>query len=264
MNIFLREMRSNLKALIIWIVSVGAFASIMMYEFSAFYNNPDMHEFMDALPESVLRAFQMAGSDITTLTGFVSMASIYFLIALAVYSAILGSSLISKEERDKTSEFLMTLPVSRNKAVTSKLFSGIILSLMLNLSLFAFIYITSAPFERGENFYRFSLYNMTGFFLVQLFFLGLGMAIASVMRNHRQSGKVTLAVLFLMYTLSVMISLSDKLERLHYFSPFKYFEAGPLAAGGSPGLRYILICLGVFIVGIAVTYSAYNKRDLNI
>ena len=38
-----------------------------------------------------------------------------------VHAAMLGADIISKEERDKTAEFLFVKPISRNKIIISKL-----------------------------------------------------------------------------------------------------------------------------------------------
>jgi len=263
-NIFLRELRANLKALLIWIVSVGIFSAIMMYEFTAYYNNPDMLEFMDALPEAMLKAFSMAGADLTTVNGFISVAGIYFLIALGIYSALQGSSIIAKEERDKTAEFFMTMPISRKRVVSWKIISGIVLSLLLNLSLAVILYLTTIPYDRGDNFFSFMGLLMTSIFLVQLFFFSIGLAISSLLKNNKQSGKISIAILFGMYMLSIFVSLSEKIDFLHYLTPFKYFEAGSILADEKLKIVYMIIVLLVFIAGVTITYIKYPKRDLHV
>lgn len=264
MNIILRELRANLKSLLIWIGSVGIFSAIMMYEFSAYYNNPDMHDFLDSLPEAMLKAFSMAGADLTTVSGFVSMAGIYFCIALGIYSVLLGSSIIAKEERDKTAEFFMSMPVSRVRVITMKIVSGIILSFLLNLSLAAILFLTTIPYDRGDDFMIFTGLLMISFFLVQMFFFSMGLAVSNMMKNSRQSGKISIAVLFGMYMLSIFVSLSDKIDFLHYFTPFKYFEAAGILKDERLEFVYIAIVFAVFAVGLGITYITYPKRDLHV
>jgi ABC-2 type transport system permease protein len=209
-----------------------------------------------------LKAFSMAGMDLTTVIGFISMAGIYFFIALSIYSALLGSCIIAKEERDKTAEFFMTLPVSREKVITMKMISGVVLSALLNVSLAMILYLTTIPYDRGEKFFSFMGLLMASMFLVQMFFFGIGLALSSLMKNNKQSGKISIAVLFAMYMLSVFISLSDKIDFLRYLTPFKYFEAQDLLSDGSLKGIYILIVFIVFAAGTGVTYLVYPKRDL--
>ena len=53
-----------------------------------------------------MRAFNM-----TTLSGFYGIMFIYFGLMGAIAAAMWGSDIISKEERDKTVEFSLVLPV---------------------------------------------------------------------------------------------------------------------------------------------------------
>ena len=61
------------------------------------------------------------------------MLFLYIAVMGAVHAVILGSELISKEERDKTSEFLYAKPVSRPTALTGKLLAGLTNLIVLNL-----------------------------------------------------------------------------------------------------------------------------------
>jgi len=50
-----------------------------------------------------------------------------------IHASMIGAAIISKEERDKTTEFLFAKPVSRNEIITAKLFSGFANILIFNL-----------------------------------------------------------------------------------------------------------------------------------
>ena len=73
-------------------------------------------------------AFGMDTISIATMEGFFSaeIGTMYALGA-AMFSALLGISMLSKEEAEHTSEFLNTLPLGRMKIITSKLMAIIFL-----------------------------------------------------------------------------------------------------------------------------------------
>ena len=48
----------------------------------------------------------------------------YFVLMVSISAAMWGSDIISKEERDKTVEFALTLPVTRGRVVTAKTAGG--------------------------------------------------------------------------------------------------------------------------------------------
>ncbi len=69
----------------------------------------------DVVMDAMSRAFNL-----TTVTGFYGLMFIYFGLMGAMAAAMWGNEIISKEERDKTVEFSLVLPVSRSRVITAK------------------------------------------------------------------------------------------------------------------------------------------------
>ncbi|MBN1139998.1 MAG: ABC transporter permease subunit, partial [Anaerolineae bacterium] len=113
MNIFVRELKANLKSLIIWSVIVILFIVMGVSKFSAYYNNPEMLAIFDAMPPQLVKAMEFEALDLTTLNGFIGLMFTYYALLLGIAATMWGSDVISKEERDKTVEFALTLPVTR-------------------------------------------------------------------------------------------------------------------------------------------------------
>ncbi|MGE5225083.1 MAG: ABC transporter permease subunit, partial [Omnitrophica WOR_2 bacterium] len=105
MNIFFRELKANLKSLIIWSVIIFLLIMIAVAKFSAFASDPQMLKILDSLPPAMLDALNMRAFNLTTLSGFYGLMFIYFGLMGAIAAAMWGSDIISKEERDKTVEF---------------------------------------------------------------------------------------------------------------------------------------------------------------
>ena len=59
MNIFIRELRANLKSLLIWSVIVILFNIVGFSKFSAYYNNPELLAILDTMPPAMISAFDM-------------------------------------------------------------------------------------------------------------------------------------------------------------------------------------------------------------
>ena len=114
MNIIKRELKANIKSLIIWALSLSSLYFVASIEFNAFAGDQAIADAM-AQFETIFQALGTASSDMTTPEGFLSILSIYIYLPLAIYSGLLGSGIIAKEEQNKTAEYLFTLPVSRRK-----------------------------------------------------------------------------------------------------------------------------------------------------
>jgi ABC-type transport system involved in multi-copper enzyme maturation permease subunit len=83
MNIFLRELRANLKPLIIWGVIVILFVIMGFSKFAAYEGNPELLAILDEMPPAVLSAFNFNAFNLTTVTGFYGVMFTYFAIILS-------------------------------------------------------------------------------------------------------------------------------------------------------------------------------------
>src|SRR5512136_2671840 len=126
MNIFRRELKANLRSLLIWGIIMVLFIWLGSSKFSAYYGNPEMLKILDALPPAMLSAFNMQAFNLTTITGFFGLMFSYYALLVAIAAAMWGSDIISKEERDKTVEFSLTLPVTRGRVVTAKALAALV------------------------------------------------------------------------------------------------------------------------------------------
>ena len=109
MNIYKRELKSELKSILYWIFGVGFLLVPSMITFPMMdQSGVDITDFMDSMPRILMILFGMNDLDMGTATGYHGILLFYVLIAGAVYASMLGVRLVSKEELLKTSEFLLT------------------------------------------------------------------------------------------------------------------------------------------------------------
>jgi len=264
MNIIKRELKAHLKGMIIWCSVMILLIIVWMSEFSAYYDNPEMAEVLKSIPEAMLKAFSMHNANLTTVEGFISLVMVFVYIIAGIHAVLLGSSIISKEERDKTAEFLFTLPVPRHKVILSKLAAALINCIILNAVINLTQYLGTLKYESGPDFGKFMWLIILGTFIIQLIFLSLGMLMAAILRRYKKSGSVSLFILLGTYFLSVMLSFSDKIEFLKYTTPFKFFEPNSLLNDLKFEAVYIIISAVIITAGITGTFIFYQKRDLHI
>ena len=152
LNIYLNELKRGLLSLIIWCVSISAIIVFGMAFFPVL-NHGDMLRFMNPLFENpmmkgLMSAFGVSLESLTNILGFyVAYGSIYTILVGAIFAALLGSKLISAEENEKTSEFLLTRPVTRNKIVLSKIMVLLTQIFILNIVILIFSFISMEMFK---------------------------------------------------------------------------------------------------------------------
>lgn len=264
MNIFVRELKANLKSLLIWGVIVILFVTIGISKFSAYYGNPEMLAILDAMPAALVSAFNFRAFNLTTISGFYGVMFTYFALLLSIAAAMWGSDIISKEERDKTVEFSLTLPVTRSRLVTAKTLAALVNCIGLLLITWGASLVSAAQYEPDSGFFRFLALCMLAVFITQLIFLAVGIFLGCAMKRYKRASSVAVSLLLGTYFLSVISSLNKNLEFLKYFSPFKYFDAGVLLRESRIDLAFVGLSLAIILVSMVGAYLTYARRDLYI
>lgn len=264
MNIFVRELKANLKSLLIWGGIVILFIMVGTSKFSAYAGNPEMLAILDGMPPALLDAFNLRAFNLTTVTGFFGVMFSYFALILSIAAAMWGSDIISKEERDKTIEFILTLPVTRGRLITAKTLAALVncvglLFITWGASLFA-----AAPYQPDSGFYQFLRLCMLALLILQLIFLAIGIFLGCAMKRHKLASSVAVSLLLGTYFLSIISTLDQDLNFLKYLSPFRYFDAGVLLRESRIEMPFVWLSLSLIAVSIAGAYWIYARKDLYI
>ena len=264
MNIFARELKANVKSLLIWGGIVILFFSIGIAKFSAYEGNPEMLAILDQMPPALLEAFNFDAFNLTTITGFFGVMFIYFALLLSISAAMWGSDIIAKEERDKTVEFSLTLPVPRGRLVTAKTLAAAVNCIGLLIITWGVCLANVAKYQPDSRFYDFLSLCMLALFILQMIFLAVGVFLGCAMKHYKRANSVAVSLLLGTYFLSVVSGLNRDLEFLKYFSPFTYFDPGALLHESKIDVTFVWLSAGIIAVCMVGAYVSYSKRDLYI
>ncbi|RSK54700.1 ABC transporter permease subunit [Bacillus canaveralius] len=264
MNIFLREMKAIRKSLLIWCSGVVFMIGAGMGKYAGLASTGDsMNELMASMPKS-LQAIMGTGSlDLSKVIGYYGMLYLYLAVMATIHACMLGANMISKEERDKTAEFLLVKPISRGRIITYKLLAAFVNIIIFNLITLISSLVMVHKYADGEEVIGDIMIMMLGMFFLQLIFLAIGTAIAAINNNPKSPTSISTGILLVTFILSIAIDLNGKLEKLSYFTPFKYFDAKNLISEGIEN-SFVLLSVVQIIGLIIATYVFYKKRDINV
>jgi ABC-2 type transport system permease protein len=264
MNIFFRELKANFKSLLIWSGIIGLLIVMASAKYSGFAGDPNMVKMLDSLPAAMMDAFNMRGFNLTTIAGFYGIMFVYFALMGAIAAAMWGSGTISKEERDKTVEFSLVLPVSRSRVVTAKVLAALVNCIAFVLITWAISLVATRTYHPDQAFYDFLALEMAAMFVIELIFLAIGLLLGCAMKQYKLSGSTAVAIILTTYFASILSSLDQSMDFLKYFTPFKYFDARKLFLTGAMDGSYLLLSAAIIVVCVAAAYWLYNRRDLYI
>ena len=263
MNIFLRELKANRKALIIWSVCMFLLVLSGMGKYTA-YSSGQSNDVFAKMPYSIKALLGIGSFDVTTMKGYFAMLFLYIELMAAVHAVLLGAGIIAKEERDKTTEFLMIKPVSRTTIITSKFLAALVNIFILNIVSLLSSIVMVAAYNKGNDISGEIGIFILSMFIVQLIFLSIGTALVAFIRNPKSSGSLSVGILLVSFVISKITDLTDKLNVLNIFSPFKYFSYENMAAGNGLNIGIVILSLLLVAAFSASTYFFYQKRDLNV
>ncbi|MBS4212487.1 ABC transporter permease subunit [Neobacillus rhizophilus] len=265
MNIYLRELKSHRKSLIIWCIGVFLMVVSGMQKFAGLSSSgQSLNDLFQDMPKSLQVVMGVGALDMDKVSGYYGMLFIYLLLMATIHAAMLGATIIAKEERDKTSEFLFVKPVSRAKIITAKLLAAFTNIFIFTLVTWGSSIVIVGKYADGESVNGDIAITMMGMFILQLLFMAIGSSISALKRKPKKAASLASGILLLTFVLSVVIDLNGSIEFLKFVTPFKYFEAKNIMYGGGLDTVYVLISAVLFITLLTVTLIYYKKKDLNI
>jgi ABC-2 type transport system permease protein len=263
MNIFLHELKAYRKSTMIWTFSLVVLIIFFMSMFPAFAKDAEgFKKLLESYPEGVRKAFGISLEGITSLLGYYSYSFTYVVLCGSIQAMNLGVSVLSKEVREKTADFLLTKPVTRKQIVTAKLLSVLTSLVITNLVFLAAAIMTAMTVsEKAFDMKLFLLISLTAFF-IELMFLALGIFLSVILPKIKSVLPISLGTVFAFYILNMFGSVIGE-KAIRYLTPFKYYDTAYIIKHGSYDTAFVLIEIVFIILAIAAGYVIYSKKDIH-
>lgn len=261
MIIIKHELRQGKNAFFIWTAAIASLLMICVVLF------PEMKDQMKGVGDvfasmgAFSSAFGMDRLNFGTLKGFYAIECGNVLgLGGAFYASLCAAGMLSKEEKDKTAEFLLTLPIKRSRVVTEKFLSVCMQIAGMNEIVYGssiammFIIGEKIPFVE-VNLLHFS------YWILQMELACICFGISAFLRKG--SVGVGLGLAMVMYCLNLIANMTEKAEFFKYFTPFAYCEGADLVTERQLDVKLILIGLAFAVVSIVLAYYKYEKKDIH-
>lgn len=261
---FKREMKINLKSFIIWTtILIGLFLVVFLV-YPSIMSGPNaemLNEMMTIFPEELLKTFNMDITSIDSAFGWLKTEGFVFVLLITgIYSGILGSSILLKEENDKTIEYLNSVPVKRKNIVINKILCGIIYIFLMILTLGIFNYVgleLSGDFDKKT----YILLSITPLFSSIVIF-ALCLFLSTFTHKTKKTIGVSLGIVFASYFLQIISELSETTEFLKYFSIFTLADIRNVIVDVAINPCMIIVAVVLMISFSILTIIHYDKKEL--
>lgn len=263
MNMFIHELKAYRKSTIIWTISLIAIMGLFLSFFPSIARDADdFKKLLAGYPEEIKKAIGFTVESITSILGYYSYVFLYITLCGAIQAMNIGTSILSKEVREKTADFLLTKPVTRINIMTQKLLAAVTQLVITNIVylLAAFIMVSNIAID-DFNKKTFFMVSITLFFL-QLIFLALGVIVSIILSKIKSVIPISLGSIFTFFIIS-MIGSSKGEEAIRYITPFQYFNAPYIIKNSSYETSYMILGIVFIIIAITASYVIYSRKDVH-
>ena len=259
-----RELKVNLKSFIIWTILVIGVYLLVFTIYPTISSNENIKmidQMIEIFPEEVIKAFNMDIASIDTAFGWLKTEGFIFIMLITgAYAGILGSSILLKEEDDKTIEYLNSLPVTRNKIVTDKVLVSLFYIVLMVLIIGIFNYLGllyNGDFNKKE----FILLSITPLF-PSLVIYSICLFISTFTNKTKKTLGISLGIVFVSYILQMISGISEDVEFLKYFSIFSLADTRNVIMNVEINPLLIWVTILITTIFIGLSYIKYNKKEL--
>lgn len=264
MNMYFHELKSLRKSTIVWTIVIIALAALYLSVYPGMVKDADgFKKLLGNYPAPVRAMLGINLSYITSIVGFYSMIFSFISLCGAIQSMNLGVSILSKESRERTADFLLVKPVSRPAIVTAKILASLTTIFVLDIVFYAVLSIMVNIVNTGSFDEKiFFLINLTLLFL-QLMFFAIGLIISVFFSKLKSVLPISLGVVLGFYMIGALISTGDNDDWARYFSPFNYFNTANIIKNANYEASYLITGAIIIIVAIAASYMIYTRKDIH-
>jgi len=257
------DIKNNRKSIIGWTIAIFAIMFLYMILFTSIQEMAKVE--MESLPEELLQFMGMEDfSVMDTFIGYYSMIYNLIMIAICIFASTFTARILINEEKNKSIEFLYSLPVSRVEIYLSKLIT-------------AFFAVTLVVIAGGISTAICGMINGGETFIVEdfmqilrytsftaYFFMGVAIMLAGIVGN---TGVTTISALIVVasYLFGYLSKLLvTKAQWLEYLSPLTLFSPNNALVLSSKTVSNMIVYYIIMIAFIVIGAIVYKNRDYNI
>jgi ABC-2 type transport system permease protein len=264
-NLFFKELRRNLVSLIIWVSIITMLICLTMSVYRTFLENQSkVTGMLSLIPKGALQFKGVSNfNDLLSVLGFYAANNVIYMMVLgSIFSMVISSNILLKEEYDKTAEYLLTRPITRSEIYLTKLCVIIINIFLLNLitSLAGYIcmeLVKKGPFSISA-FLILSLYT----FLLNILFGTIGLFISTLIKRAKPITTFGIGLVLIFYFIYTLSKITLSISAIGYVSPFRYVDMNVVDPAYKLDIWHFMYFAGISFILTILSFRIYRKKDI--
>jgi ABC-2 type transport system permease protein len=264
-NLFFKEIRFSALSFLLWMVVIIVLISVTMSVYPTFSENQSkVFGMLNLIPKGALQFKGISNlEDLLSVLGFYAVNNVIYMMVLgSIFSIVLSSNILLKEEYNKTAEYLMTRPLARGDIFLSKLAALHLNILCLNLvsALTGFIcleLVKEDPFSIRA-FLILTLYT----YLLNFLFGAIGLFISTLVKRPKPITTFAIGLVLFFYFLYTLSKITESVSNIGYLSPFKYVALDVAHPEYRLDPFSLVYFIGISFLLTGISYRIYCRKDI--
>jgi ABC-2 type transport system permease protein len=266
-NLFLKEMRRNASSLITWLIVITVLITVTMSVYRTFMENQSkITGMLSIIPKGALQFKGISNfNDLLSVLGFYAVNNVIYMMVLgSIFTIVLSSNIVLKEEYEKTGEYLLTRPITRSEIFFSKL-------AVIGLNVFLLNFVTAlagflcmelvknGPFSI-TSFLILSLYTL----LLNLMFGSIGLFLSTLVRRAKPITTFAIGIVLIFYFIYTLSKITESISAIGYLSPFRFVDMNVVNPAYRLDIWHLVYFIGISMFLTGLSYRIYKRKDIYI
>ncbi len=260
MNVFRYEFRQYRRGLLGWCVGMVAFVVVYMSFMPAFLDESEaLRRFFSGVGQLLTKAM---GFDVDVFfgpLGFYGYILTFLTLIGSIQAVSLGLSILSKESRMRTADFLLTKPIRRRNIFGQKLLTSALILLVTQGVFYAASTLGMFAAMDDIAFAPFMLISLS-FGLIQFLFLAIGLLVAAISQRIKSVITVSTGIAIGFFVLGMVSNMTGD-AKLRFLAPMRYFETAYILSHNAYETEYLILCVGLTLAMGIAALALYIRRD---
>jgi ABC-2 type transport system permease protein len=264
-NLFLKEIRRNAFSLMIWIVIITLLIVLTMSIYRTFLENQSkIVGMLSIIPKGALQFKGISNfDDLLSVLGFYAANNVIYMMVLgSIFSIVLSSNILLKEEYNKTAEYLLTRPLTRSDIFLSKLavlyINVFTLNLVTSLAGFICIELVKKGTFSIRSFLILSLYTL----LLNLLFGAIGLFLSTLVKRAKPITTFSIGLVLIFYFIYTLSKITISATKIGYLSPFRFANVDAINPAYTIDLWHLAYFIGISLLLTGLSYRFYKRKDI--
>ena len=260
-TIFKTELRRTRKSLVIWSAIVGLVALLGILEYPVIIQyTGEVEKALVLIPKLAQLVFGVYNVNLNEAVGYYVV--MYYWTGLIVFAHAMytGASMIAKESRDHTVEYLFTMPCTRGAVVWAKVLAGLVNIAVVGAVTIGISLLAMAPVTDDGAVFRHILVSGAGLFATQCVLMALGFLCSALFKSYRAGVLTAMGLLIACYCGLFFVQYVDR-PGLAFLSPLAYFDISGVVQNGLRWLYLALAAAGAALC-IVLVQRLYAKKEM--